>query len=104
MLMQVRAWLCWAEDSKTLPIGAVLCPRSERPCHRRTAKKTDEMAPSHAALQGGSGPRQIQAEACHIAARESGELEAQGVDRGNPLFCVGPCPLRVIFRRSRTIG
>jgi hypothetical protein len=46
MLMQVRAWLCWAEDSKTLAIGALLCRHSERPCHR-AADERDELASLH---------------------------------------------------------
>ncbi len=32
----------------------------------------------------------MQIEAYHIAAWESGVLEAQDVERGNPLFCVAP--------------
>src|SRR5882672_2634519 len=46
MVMQVRAWLCWAEDSKTLAIGALLCRRSERPCHR-TTHDTEKSPPPH---------------------------------------------------------
>src|SRR5216684_4775121 len=52
LVLQVRAWLCWAEESKTLAIGALLCRRSERPCHR-TTHDTEKSPPPHVHVRTG---------------------------------------------------
>ena len=40
------AWLCWAEDKKTLAIGALLGRRREWPCHR-TSQDIEKSPPPH---------------------------------------------------------
>src|SRR5882724_3418461 len=88
MLMQVRAWLCWAEDSKTLAIGALLCRRSERPCHR-TTHDTEKSPPPHVHVRTGG--------------KEDGRLTQVNTPEMGPgcLNYATKCPLWVKLRRTQ---